>query len=73
MQQCNHYSSFRKELKDTGRTFELVVIIARSHVALSADVCKKRKERGITPQREHNVFDYVENEFMLKVSLFHTF
>lgn len=48
---------------------QLVVVIARSHVHLTADVGQKRKTRDgpLDLQREQQTFDYIENECMLKV------
>lgn len=50
----------------TNSACESVLVIARSHLVLSADVGQKRKERDI-PQKEEHVFDFSENDFMLKV------
>ena len=47
-------------------TCQLVVIIARSHVHLTADVGQKRKTRD-TSLEQRIGFDYIENEFMFKV------
>lgn len=59
----------RSELSETispESACQLVAIIARSHLLLTAGVGKKRKSRD-NPQREQQIFDYIENEFMLMV------
>ena len=59
---------FRSELSAVPpeSSCQLVTIIARSHLLLTAGVGKKRKSSE-NPQREQQIFDYIENEFMLKV------
>ena len=54
----------------TPGVWELVVIIARSHLVLSADIGQKRKGMDdlTIPQKEELTFDFYENEFLLKVN-----
>ena len=51
---------------------QLVVVVARSHSVLIADVGKKRRANASALEVQKNVysFDYPENETMLKVSMF---
>lgn len=46
---------------------QLVIVIARSHLVLSVDVGKKRKNKASGTPKEQQIFDYFENEIMLKV------
>ena len=51
---------------------ELVAVIARSHMVASVGpvVGRKRKDRDVpSTQEKHLVFDYFENEFLMKVIL----
>lgn len=70
---CSCHGFCRSELRENlspTTACELLIVIGRSHLLHTADVGKKRKARGnssLNIQREHHVFDYVENEFMFKV------
>ncbi len=45
------------------------MVVARSHLMMTADTGQKRKKKGSggSERKEHPVFDYHENEFLLKV------